>query len=43
MILKCLVILGVMNVLPPPGGPIAQNNMISSSFMNDNALRSYQP
>jgi hypothetical protein len=34
IILKCLSSLLVMGLLPPPGGPIAQMNMISSILIN---------
>jgi len=33
IVMKCLSILGVTNVLPPPGGPIAAKMVISIMFL----------
>lgn len=43
--LQCLNILGVMNVLPPPGSPIAETNKTFCIFLNGFSLsfKSYQP
>jgi hypothetical protein len=43
--LKCLRNLGVMNVFPPPGGPIAAMIIVSTMFLNGCLLSflSYHP
>jgi len=45
MTLKCLWKRGVMKVLPPPGGPIAEIIIVSMIVRNGclGSLRSYQP
>eukprot|EP00966_Prymnesium_polylepis_P286607 6620450-Prymnesium_polylepis.1 len=43
MMLKWRAKRGVIGSRPPPGGPIAHTNEISTSLRNNHELRSYQP
>lgn len=41
--LKCLINLGVINVRPPPGGPIADNTINLYNFINCKSFLLYHP